>query len=239
MKRQSALRLPRQDQSNGEATQGTDSICLTSVEGTRAHLRVRILFLLVIALLLGSASALRAATVTATWNANPESDIAGYKLSYGTQTGVYTTTVDVGNVTSRALTLTNGQRYYFAVQAYNTSAMTSAYSAEVFFDVPASTADHHEPGPAERADRHVGDDHRHELRRDPGDEHASPSTAPSPRRRRGRPRVSSCPCRPERPPGTSSSPSGASPATAWRSPLQDRHRASRAGPRRAGRSARR
>jgi hypothetical protein len=118
---------------------GTDSICLTSVEGTRAHLRVRILFLLVVTLLLGSASALRAATVTAAWNANPESNIAGYQLSYGTQTGVYTTTVDVGNVTSRILTLTNGQRYYFAVKAYNISA-TSAYSAEVFFDVPASTA---------------------------------------------------------------------------------------------------
>ena len=79
---------------------------------------------------------LRAATVTATWNANSEADIAGYKLSYGTQTGVYTTMVDVGNVTSWPLTLAGGQRYYFAVQAYNTSAMASPYSAEVFFDVP-------------------------------------------------------------------------------------------------------
>ena len=104
------------------------------------HLRARVMFFLVITLLLGSASALRAATVTAAWNANTESDIGGYQLFYGTQTGVYTTTVDVGNVTSRAVALTDGQRYYFAVKAYNTSSMTSAYSAEVFFDVPASTA---------------------------------------------------------------------------------------------------
>ena len=83
---------------------------------------------------------LRAATVTATWNANSEADLAGYRLSYGTQTGVYTTTVDVGNVTSGPLTLTGGQRYYFAVRAYNTSAMPSAYSAEVFFDVPSTPA---------------------------------------------------------------------------------------------------
>ena len=65
--------------------------------------------------------------------------MAGYKLSYGTQTGVYTTTVDVGNVTSGPLTLPDGQRYYFAVRAYNTSAMNSPYSAEVFFDVPMTT----------------------------------------------------------------------------------------------------
>src|SRR5262249_30734270 len=32
-----------------------------------------------------------------------------------------------------------GQRYYFAVQAYNTSGLISAYSTEVFFDVPVST----------------------------------------------------------------------------------------------------
>src|SRR6185503_6342545 len=123
----------------GQATQRTDSIRVTSVEGKSMQLRVRVLVLLVIALLLGSAAALRAAAVTAAWNANTDSDIGGYQLFYGTQTGVYTTTVDVGNVTSRAVTLTNGQRYYFAVKAYNTSSMTSAYSAEVFFDVPVST----------------------------------------------------------------------------------------------------
>src|SRR6516165_10393625 len=81
-------------------------------------------------------STLQAATVTATWNPNPESNIAGYKLSYGTQSGVYTTVIDVGNVTSWALSLTGPQRYYFAVQAYNTSSQLSAYSAEVFYDVP-------------------------------------------------------------------------------------------------------
>src|SRR5262249_41582515 len=63
-----------------------------------------------------------------------------YKLSYGTQSGVYTTTLDVGNVTSKVLTqLTGGTRYYFAVQAYNTSGVTGPFSTEVPFDVPAST----------------------------------------------------------------------------------------------------
>src|SRR5438876_3808193 len=108
--------------------------------GFALQLPVRILLLLVIALLLGTASTLHAATATASWDPNSEPDIAGYKLSYGILPGTYTTTVDVGNVTTWTITtLTAGQRYYFVVQAYNTSASTSAMSAEVVYDVPLST----------------------------------------------------------------------------------------------------
>ena len=116
----------------------TDSILRTSEKAGRVH-AIGILVFLVVAALMGTASSLHAATVTALWNANPEPDIAGYKLSYGTATGVYTTTVDVGNVTSSVLTgLTPATRYFFVVQAYNTGGLTSANSAEVFFDVPAA-----------------------------------------------------------------------------------------------------
>jgi hypothetical protein len=91
--------------------------------------------LFVLALILGSASALHAAT--ATWNPNPEPDIAGYILSYGTQPGVHPTSINVGNVTTWQLTtLTPGQTYYFVVQAYNTSALTSLPSTEVVFTAP-------------------------------------------------------------------------------------------------------
>jgi IPT/TIG domain-containing protein/VCBS repeat protein len=89
-------------------------------------------------ILLSGAASVRAATVTATWDANTESDIAGYKLSYGTQSGVYTTTIDTGNVTTFQLTLNPGN-YYFAVQAYDTGGLTSAYSNEVFFAVTGGT----------------------------------------------------------------------------------------------------
>ena len=101
--------------------------------------RVRVMLLLVIVLLVGSASKLLAANATATWNPNSELDIAGYKLSYGTTSGVYSTTVDCGNVTTFAMTLTPGTRFYFALQAYDTSNLISALSAEVTFEVPAST----------------------------------------------------------------------------------------------------
>ncbi len=86
------------------------------------------------------ASVLHAATATptASWDRNPEPDIAGYRLSYGIASGVYTTTIDVGNVTSRQLSLAGGQRYFFAVQAYDTAGLISDYSAEVAFDTPVA-----------------------------------------------------------------------------------------------------
>ena len=86
-----------------------------------------------------SAASLQAATITAAWDANPETDIAGYKLSYGTQSGTYTTTIDVGNVTSAPVTLNPGQ-YFFAVQAYNTSGQISPYSTEVAYLISAGTS---------------------------------------------------------------------------------------------------
>src|SRR5471030_1344570 len=96
---------------------------------------VCIIFFLVY-MLLGTAS-----TVTATWNANPESDIAGYKLSYGAASHVYTTTIDVGNVTSFVVpALVGGRTYYFVVQAYDTAGLTGPNSAEVSFAVPVSTS---------------------------------------------------------------------------------------------------
>ena len=106
---------------------------------SRASWPVGLLFVVLVALL-GLGSTLQAvAPVTASWNPNPESDIAGYKLSYGTQSGNYTTTVDVGNVTTWTIsTLSPGIRYYFVVRAYNTAGLLSPASAEVFFDTPGT-----------------------------------------------------------------------------------------------------
>ena len=72
--------------------------------------RVRALLLFTAYLAIGAATTAHAAvTVNATWNANPEADIAGYMLSYGTSSGSYTSTIDVGKVTNYALQLAGGQ----------------------------------------------------------------------------------------------------------------------------------
>lgn len=74
---------------------------------------------------------------TATWNPNPESDIAGYKLSYGTTSGIYPITIDTGNVTKFIVTgLQVNTPYFFVLQAYDTSNLISPYSIEVPFIVP-------------------------------------------------------------------------------------------------------
>lgn len=84
---------------------------------------------LCLALMPGS---LFAGSVVATWNANSEPDLAGYKLFYGTASRTYTDSIDVGNVTEQEVSdLTDGVKYFFAVAAYDSSGNQSGYSQEV------------------------------------------------------------------------------------------------------------
>ncbi len=90
--------------------------------------------------MLGFGTRLHAATVTASWKPNPETNIAGYKLSYGTSSATYTTTIDVGKVTSTVVTVADGTKYYFAVRAYDTAGLTSPYSTEVTVTTSGATS---------------------------------------------------------------------------------------------------
>jgi hypothetical protein len=79
----------------------------------------------------------RAEQVTLAWNPNQESDLAGYKIYYGTASGSYAVRRDVQRVTTYTLTgLAAGQTYYFATTAYDTSGDESSYSNEVSYYVP-------------------------------------------------------------------------------------------------------
>ncbi len=91
---------------------------------------IQILALLVLGVL-GSflwAEGAQAGSVHLTWNANSESDLAGYKIYYATSSHAgtcptgYTSSVDAGNVTSYWIdNLTAGQTYYFQITAKDTS----------------------------------------------------------------------------------------------------------------------
>jgi hypothetical protein len=87
---------------------------------------------LLAALLLLMAGAASAQSVTIAWDPNKEADLAGYVVHYGTASGVYTHSLDVGKVTSaNIVSLTTGKTYFFAVQAYSTKALMSPMSAEL------------------------------------------------------------------------------------------------------------
>jgi hypothetical protein len=79
-----------------------------------------------------------AASLLITWDANTESDIAGYKVYYGTGSGIYGAPIDVGNVTSYQLeNPAAGTTYYVVLTAYDTSGNESAFSTEESLTVPA------------------------------------------------------------------------------------------------------
>ena len=80
----------------------------------------------------GSGGGGASGSITLAWDANTESDLAGYKVYYGTASKSYGTPVNVGNVTTYQLTgLVPGQVYYIALTAYDTSYNESGYSNEV------------------------------------------------------------------------------------------------------------
>ncbi len=94
--------------------------------------------ILVLALLVLCAAPAFAGTVTVTWDRNAEPNVVGYTVFWGNQSGVYTFSQAVGNVTTYTVNdLTPGLTYYFAVQAVSADGLTSPLSQEVSTTIPA------------------------------------------------------------------------------------------------------
>src|SRR5271169_6560987 len=83
----------------------------------------------------GSATLAWTAPTTNT-DGTPLTDLAGYKVYYGTASGNYTQNTDVGNVTTYSVPNLNGGTYYFALTAYDTEGMQSTYSTQVSKTIP-------------------------------------------------------------------------------------------------------
>ncbi len=73
-----------------------------------------------------------AAEVKLQWNANPDADLAGYRLYYGRTSGSYASKVDVGKVTSYTVNgLEDNVEYFFALSAYDLAGNESARCPEI------------------------------------------------------------------------------------------------------------
>jgi hypothetical protein len=96
-------------------------------------LRVRVFTVLASALIgIAAAGTAAADTMTLAWDPSVELTVAGYMMHVGTQSGSYTQHIDVGLSTTYAWSAAvAGQRYCFAVSAYNASHLEGSKSAEV------------------------------------------------------------------------------------------------------------
>ncbi len=80
----------------------------------------------------GSGTAVLAWTSpTANTNGTVLTDLAGFKVSYGTVSGQYAETVDVGRVAGCTVSNLGPGTWYFSVTAYNSTGAESAPSPEV------------------------------------------------------------------------------------------------------------
>ncbi|WAK00551.1 PKD domain-containing protein [Methylobacter sp. YRD-M1] len=83
-----------------------------------------------------------AASVNLAWDASQSPNVGGYIVSYGPSSGKYTSSIDVGNKTAHTVCgLQEGQKYFFAVKAYDSARITeSNYANEVSKIVPITAA---------------------------------------------------------------------------------------------------
>jgi hypothetical protein len=92
----------------------------------------------------GGGGGVTTGTATLSWtaptlndNGTALTDLAGFKIHYGTSPGVHPLTIDAGNVTTiQVASLTTGHTYYFVVTAYNTAGIESDPSNEGSKTIP-------------------------------------------------------------------------------------------------------
>ena len=121
----------------GLRTRMTKGPCLHSKGPNRALL---LCFVVVASVLLVHGPA-RAAQLSLTWDPSGDSDVAGYKIYYGTQSGAYTEVIDAGNSTTCTVPdLAVGTTYYIAATAYDSYGYESDYSNELDYAVTGDAA---------------------------------------------------------------------------------------------------
>ena len=101
---------------------------------------LRLLFLLVLLIISLTGLNSFAADATLAWDPSPDQDVASYQLYWGTSSGNYSNSFNVGNTTSAVVSnLVAGQTYYFVATAFNTANMESLPSNEISYTPPTPT----------------------------------------------------------------------------------------------------
>ena len=89
-------------------------------------------------MLLAMLGSTRGAGVTFGWTANTD-PVAGYKIHYGPASRTYNQVFDARTATSGTVSnLLAGNRYFFALTAYNSQGLESDYSTELTYFVPTN-----------------------------------------------------------------------------------------------------
>ncbi len=102
----------------------------------KSHSNICYVFFISLFLIFGSQTTF-AASLNLAWNANTESDLAGYRIYYGTSSRNYTASAEPGKVTRYTLpNLNEGTTYYIVMTAFDTSLNESQKSNEIEADVP-------------------------------------------------------------------------------------------------------
>lgn len=103
----------------------------------------RLVWLLTLCLLWPTLAIAAVQDCTIAWTARTEADLAGYRISWGTTSGTYTSFATVGRVTTTtcaSIGITSSGTYYLIVRAYDTSNQFAANSNQVTFTLATVTA---------------------------------------------------------------------------------------------------
>jgi len=101
-----------------------------------------ILIPLLLALCMIPLSTANAASVALEWDPNSEPELAGYKIYWGTSSGNFTSSKDVGKTTTTTINgVEEGKTYYFVATAYDSQNIESQNSNQVTYTVPFSDTD--------------------------------------------------------------------------------------------------
>ena len=86
------------------------------------------------ALVAAWAAAAGAQQVTLAWDASASTNVAGYRLYYGTNTGSYQFVTNAGPALTQSVVLPHRGRWFFAATAYDTNGLESDFSSEVSWE---------------------------------------------------------------------------------------------------------